>query len=109
MSVARDELRQQLRALEVELRRLGLWLAQPPSAAALRSPEPFCIDTLSLDQWLQWLLIPRLNALLDGQLPLPTQCSVHGMAEESFQALDDGNRRLLTLINRIDQLVTQTP
>ncbi|WP_258876037.1 YqcC family protein, partial [Pseudomonas aeruginosa] len=47
--------------------------AQPPQGAqattvntqtapeALASPEPFCVDTLALEQWLQWIFLPRMK------------------------------------------------
>ncbi|MEF1291532.1 YqcC family protein, partial [Vibrio sp. M260118] len=44
-----------LNAVEAELRRIGLWQAQPPSEEALSSQEPFALDTLEPRQWLQWV------------------------------------------------------
>lgn len=45
-----------LSELEDELRQLGWWEQQAPSAQALQSQQPFCVDTLEFSQWLQWIL-----------------------------------------------------
>ena len=65
----------QLLLIERELRRLGWWAETAPSAEALASVEPFCVDTLSFDQWLQFVLIPRMEQLVVQQAPLPTSVS----------------------------------
>lgn len=106
MAERQQPIRELLNALEHELRQLDLWDSQPPSKEALASAEPFCVDTLSLSQWLQWLLIPRMHALLDGNHPLPTECSIHVIAEESFRELEQDCSNLLTLIQRFDQALT---
>ncbi len=77
-------LRALLQALEQALRHAQLWETYPPSAEALSSTMPFMVDTLRIEQWLQWVLIARLHALLDAQGPLPTSCSVHPLAEHEW-------------------------
>lgn len=75
----------QLLQLEVELRRLDLWQAEPPPAEALASREPFCVDTLSLPQWLQFVFLPRMSELVERGQPLPRQCGIAPIAEEYFK------------------------
>ena len=36
--------------------KLDLWQAVPPSQRSLLSEEPFAIDTMSPEEWLQWFL-----------------------------------------------------
>lgn len=82
MTAARlAELADHLLAIERELRLAGLWTKQSPSPEALASDQPFCIDTLAFEQWLQWLLLPRMKVLLEGDLPLPRSSGVTEMAE----------------------------
>ncbi|WP_430456378.1 YqcC family protein [Rheinheimera sp.] len=90
-----------LQAIEAELRRLQLWTELPPSAAALASQAPFCCDTMPLQQWLQYVLLPRMQALIDARLPLPGQISICPIAEEAFAGLEE---RAWPLINRIADL-----
>lgn len=90
-----------LRAIEAELQSLQLWTELPPSAAALASQAPFCCDTMPLQQWLQYVLLPRMQALIDARLPLPTQISICPIAEEAFAGLGE---RAWPMINRIADL-----
>ena len=69
---------------------------------ALASQQPFCIDTLRFDQWLQFVFIGRLRQLLADQLPLPDQCAVAPMAAQCFSARDQGP--LIAQLARIDAL-----
>jgi len=90
--------------LEVELRRVQLWDQEPPSEAMLASSQPFCVDTLALSQWLQWLLIPRMRSALAGERAMPTSSAIYPLAEDCFGHLEDGCV-LLALIERLDQLI----
>lgn len=102
----RDRLGVLLGSLETELRIQGRWEDQAPPAQALRSTEPFAVDTLSFDQWLQWILLPRLNELLVRQLPLPSDCAIQPMAEEVYDQHDPGAARIVSIIGEIDSLLT---
>ncbi len=90
-----------LAQIEAELKALALWSSQPPTPEAMASTLPFCCDTMSFANWLQFILLPRLQALLDGQLPLPSSISLCPMAEEAFKAEE---KQALVLINRIGDL-----
>jgi uncharacterized protein YqcC (DUF446 family) len=35
----------------------GWWDEVPPSIEALSSVEPFSVDTLDFEQWLQWIFL----------------------------------------------------
>lgn len=102
----RDELSLLLESLEKELRRQGRWDDTPPPPEALRSSQPFAVDTLSFDQWLQWILLPRMHELLVRQLPLPASCAIQPMAEEVYGQHDPSCTQLVLLIGEIDALLT---
>lgn len=70
--------------LEAEMRALSLWDAEPPAPEALASTEPFCVDTLTLPQWLQFVFLPRMSRLVEMEQPLPHKCGIAPMAEEYF-------------------------
>ena len=105
----RDELSRLLRALEIELQAQGRWDAEPPAPAALRSTQPFSVDTLSFDQWLQWVLLPKLQDLLLRQLPLPNNCAIEPMAEEVYGDQDPGGKRIIMIVADIDILLNRGP
>ncbi|MDX3774497.1 YqcC family protein [Chromatiaceae bacterium AAb-1] len=75
-----------LNNIESELRQLRLWSATAPDAAAFNSTIPFCYDTMALEQWLQFILLPRFRAMLDAGVALPVKISILPVAEEAFKA-----------------------
>ncbi|WP_026970315.1 YqcC family protein [Aliagarivorans marinus] len=96
-------IRLQIRAIEAELKRLQLWQPMPPSAQALESVAPFCVDTLSFPQWLQFVLIPRMDAILDSGQALPSKVAIHPYAEEALKHSEVDVSELLALILSFDR------
>lgn len=91
--------------IEAELRRLQLWDKEAPSAEALASTEPFCVDTLSFTQWLQFVFLPRMHSLLDiEQLP-PGRCEIQPLAEQYFAETGLPANGLIAVIGRFDALL----
>ncbi len=101
----RDELEQALLEMEDALRQLGLWQAQPPPPEALASREPFCVDTLDLHQWLQFILLPRLRQLLRSGAPLPQASDISPMVAEAYRGSHLDTLILETAVARIDLLL----
>lgn len=93
-----------LTELERELQTLDLWSGQAPDAAQLASEQPFCIDTMVFEQWLQWVFVPRMRALAEQSLPMPGACQISPMAEQSLQRLGRRQAALLRILSRIDRL-----
>ncbi|AQA17984.1 pseudouridine synthase [Halioglobus japonicus] len=91
--------------IEANLRQLGLWDKIPPSSEALASTEPFCVDTLTLPQWLQFIFIPTIYGMLEAQSPLPDKCSIAPMAEEFFRGTELSIDELIAALQRVDQLI----
>jgi uncharacterized protein YqcC (DUF446 family) len=94
-----------LDAIERELRVLDLWEGSAPDPERLASSVPFCHDTLEFHQWLQWIYVPRFQALIDAQAPLPLACDVAPLAEETFRRMAADTTRLQALLLDIDRLV----
>jgi uncharacterized protein YqcC (DUF446 family) len=92
--------------IRTEMEALELWQSSPPSAQALASTQPFCIDTLHFTEWLQWLLIPRLQEMIRQELPLPQSSQIQPMAEEVFKQMQADTDALLALINRLDETLS---
>ena len=95
-----------LQQIEITMQQQGLWRAQSPSVQALASTSPFCIDTMSFCEWLQFVFIVKMGALVKQQLPLPQNMAIHPMAEEAFKPLAADTRQLSELILAFDQLLT---
>ncbi|KQQ50047.1 pseudouridine synthase [Pseudomonas sp. Leaf127] len=91
--------------IERELREWGRWDSTPPDAKALASQEPFCIDTLTFEQWLQWIFLPKMKVILEQDLPLPKASGIREMAEMVYVERPEQARNLLNLLERFDQLI----
>ena len=99
------ELAEQLLLIEKELRQLGLWAECSPGAEALASTEPFCVDSMDFEAWLQWVLLPRMKALLEAGAPLPKGSGICAMGEVVFAARGITARNLLLELDRFDRLL----
>jgi uncharacterized protein YqcC (DUF446 family) len=86
MDDAYKQLASLLLAVEQELRAMQLWDQQRPSAEALASNQPFAIDKLSFNQWLQFMFLPRMAGIIEAASALPESCSIAPMAEEFYKA-----------------------
>lgn len=105
-----DELDVALRRLEATMKATDLWRMERPSPSAFQSAQPFCLDTMALPQWLRFVFIARLDALVEERAPLPEKCDV----APAVDALLDqegvrANDRLLMCkaVEEIDRLVTE--
>ncbi|KAA3626810.1 MAG: YqcC family protein [Proteobacteria bacterium] len=96
-------------AIEGELRRLELWELHTPAPEALLSEQPFCFDTLTFTQWLQWIFLVRVRKTITNGLPLPTRSDIHPLAEHVFADLDFDSAALLKSIKRFDRAISQSP
>lgn len=98
-------LAEQLLLIERELRVQGWWQAQAPSVEALSSQEPFCVDTLAFEQWLQWIFLPRMKQLLEAGAALPSVSGIQPMAEQVYGGQIEKARTLIKLLGEFDQLI----
>ena len=92
--------------LEVTLKTAGLWEGAQPSASALASQEPFCVDTLSFSQWLQFVFIVRINTMIEQGGPLPQKSDIAPMAEESFGRGQIHAQPVIGVLRKFDYLIS---
>ncbi len=97
---------QQLVALERELRRQGLWAQSAPPPSAFDSVQPFCIDTMSFIAWLQFVLIPRMSQCVASGEALPSASGIAPMAEEALQLPLSSRVSVITILERLDSLLS---
>ncbi|GAB2947873.1 YqcC family protein [Hafnia psychrotolerans] len=96
-----NQVRQILQDIEQVMRDLKLWHATPPEDAAFDSVEPFSVDTMSSEQWLQWVLIPRMYSLLGTDAALPTRFAI----TPYFEVAMPDAVLLLAELQRLDDLL----
>ena len=100
-------LRQIVGRIEGELRRLTLWQSSSPGAERLASETPFCYDTLTFDQWLQWLFIPRMEHILCGHGSLPSDSNIFPYAADTLRHLGPDGDELLFLLKTFDEVIVR--
>ncbi|OOF43498.1 anhydro-N-acetylmuramic acid kinase [Rodentibacter rarus] len=94
----RNQTKLHLEQLQETLQRLNLWQAIPPAPEAFLSQSPFYLDTMEPQEWLQWVFIPRMHALLDSHSPLPNQIAISPYIEEALKEFDDLDLLLKPLV-----------
>lgn len=90
------------------MRRIGLWQQTRPDSEALESIAPFCHDTLTFEQWLQWVFLPKMKHVIETGEDFPTTSDIHPLAEYRFAQLPQQTTRLLDLIQQFDLLITRS-
>lgn len=105
MSATLHELADCLFEIEAELRRLGWWSSESPCARSLASSEPFCVDTMAFEQWLQWIFLPRMRLLLEQAAELPQRSAITEMAEMVYAEMPGRTVVLRRHLKRVDRLL----
>ncbi|MDC2888230.1 YqcC family protein [Psychrosphaera algicola] len=86
-----------------------LWSCETPTVTALSSLEPFAIDTLEIEQWLQFIFIPKMNALIQAGKPLPTQLHLSPIVQMSFANRNLVAPNTLAAVAVIDRKFVEKP
>lgn len=91
--------------IERELIVQGWWADEPPSDEALASTVPFAVDSMSFEQWLQWIFLPRMKIIIELGQPLPNASGILVMAETVFVDRPEQSRELRRLLAEFDRLI----
>ncbi|MFQ6371276.1 YqcC family protein [Shewanella sp. YIC-542] len=94
-----------LQGIEQELKQLQMWSPKSPAPQALASTAPFACDRLPLEQWLQFILVPKMQQLLRTRQPLPSKIAIAPMAQYVW-AEQPETRKLITLLEMLDDLLS---
>ncbi len=91
-----------LAAIELEMSRLDCWQSCAPGQERLLSEVPFCIDTLSFLEWLQWIYVARLRVIIEAGTQLPKGANIYDYAELALSPELKDSSDLLALIRQLD-------
>lgn len=96
-----------LHHLETALKQQNLWTEIAPTAQQLASTEPFCVDTLPFEQWLQWVFIPKMTTLISTPnfSGFSHTSDIHSMADYIFQTYEQPTKTITEIIRQIDTLL----
>lgn len=78
-----------------------LWDDRSPSEHDLASQQPFALDTLAPEQWLQWVFIPKMRLMVEEQ-KVAKGFSISPYFEEVWKQ-DDSKSELISLLHLIDK------
>lgn len=101
-----SQTRTKLAQISYYLRQAGLWSTIPPSDEAMASTAPFACDLMPLEQWLQFIFIPRMQTLIDAGKPLPSQIAIAPMAQYVWQNMSQ-LQLVIGVLNELDMLLNE--
>ncbi|RAR62140.1 MULTISPECIES: YqcC family protein [Halomonadaceae] len=105
-----QQLDEAVRRLEATLKASDLWRVEEPSTEAMASQQPFCVDSMSLPQWLRFVFIARLDAMIAAQAALPASCNVAPAADvylKQEQARAGDRLLVVKAIEEVDQVINE--
>jgi len=95
-----------LDTLMEQLAHANLYSEQPPTTAQLASSEPFAVDTMRFEQWLQFVFVPKLRQMIEESQALPKAIAILPMAEQTFFARNIDAPMVLSTLAKIDALLS---
>jgi len=98
-----DEYLKVFDTIEKRLMELGLWSQKRPAPEALESSMPFCVDTLKLEQWLQFVFLPRMRRSVERKQLPPGPAQIAPIAQEAFKENPDSDK-LIGAIQKFDEV-----
>lgn len=88
--------------IEAEMRRLGWWRSEPPTPEQMKFTKAFAMDTMSFQQWLQFVFLPRVREAA-ARNQFPSSSSVAVVAVREFDGYPEVET-LTRLLTEFDQL-----
>ena len=70
--------------IEIELRALDAWQVEPLPQEVIDRGRAFGLESMAFIQWLQFVLVPRLQQVAAGSFEAPRSSSVHAQAIREF-------------------------
>ena len=86
--------------IEAELKKLGRWSAQPLPEDRFENMGAFGSQTMTFEQWIQFVLIPRIIEIITHKDEFPTESNLAPYAIRYF----DGDRDADNLYERLYEL-----
>jgi len=92
------------REIEDELRRLNRWSAEPLPPACFENMGEFGSNTMAFEQWIQFVLIPRIQEIVSSRGEFPENSSLSVYAIRIFNG-DTRADYLTELLSQLDNLI----
>lgn len=92
--------------IESELRRLNRWSAEPLPSEKFKDMGAFGSNTMAFEQWLQFVLIPRIHAIVEEKGEFPNNSMLAPYAIRVFDG-DPEAGKLHDLLHEVDKLINE--
>ncbi|HEY0071893.1 MAG TPA: YqcC family protein [Chloroflexia bacterium] len=96
--------RQKIDAIEAEMKRLGMWSAEPLSAEAYDFKTAFAMDTMPFSHWLQFIFIPRVREIIAKEGKFPDRSQVGAQAIRELDGMYE-TTDLVSLLSDFDYFI----
>lgn len=103
----KEKVRQLLLLLENSLKDAELWSAEEIAVDRLASKVPFCADTLSYPEWLQFVFIRKMQELIEKEDDLPSASGLFPMAQVYFGREIFKYRELAGILLKLDRTLRE--
>jgi len=103
MNPSREKVQLATDAIEAEMRRIGLWQEAPLPEQAYRFTQAFAGDTMSCEQWLQFIFLPRVREIAQSHGRFPSHSEVAVYAMRNFDGMDNTSH-LQDLLSGFDEM-----
>jgi uncharacterized protein YqcC (DUF446 family) len=98
-----SEAERKISEIEAEMKRIGYWSLEELPEEAYDFQQAFAMDTMAFSQWLQFVLIPRVRAIIEEKGDFPSESMVGAQAVREFDG-DATASGLVTLLGEFDDL-----
>jgi uncharacterized protein YqcC (DUF446 family) len=98
-----DAVQAKLEAIVTEMKRSGFWQDTPLKPEQYQFQQAFAMDTMAYSQWLQFIFVPRVQAIIDQHGQFPRQSNVGIQAIREFDTVPE-SAELTRLLNEFDRL-----
>ncbi len=86
-----------------EMKRIGFWQDEPLQPEQYDFRSAFALDTMTFNQWLQFIFVPRVAQILESQGTFPTRSQVGAQAIREYDSFPEA-AQLVTLLGEFDTL-----
>lgn len=100
-----DILEDLLKTLCQQMHAAKLWQDHLINGKAFESKMPFCADTMTFQQWLQFVFVPKMMDILANEQPVPKRMALAPMGEQAFAQIPNTQSVIKTL-RMLDQFCT---
>lgn len=94
--------------IEAELKRLGRWMENPLPDECFIDMGAFGSNTMGFEQWLQFVLIPRIREIIKEKSDFPVGSNLAPYGIRYFDG-DTNAGTLQDILYSLDQLINQKP